>query len=408
MHTEVSPRDEALHSLIVPAETRIVFLIMDGLGGLPIERGGPTELEAARTPNLDTLAREAALGLHEPLGAGMTPGSGPAHLALFGYDPFHYVVGRGILGALGIDFPIQHGDVAARLNFATADAAGNITDRRAGRLATEINERLTRMLEQELRPPSGVTCFVRTDKEYRGLLVLRGDGLSGDIDDTDPQVTGVPPHAPHARSAAAERTAGIVATLVEQAFRILASEKQANRILLRGFDTFHAIPTLRERFGLAALGIASYPMYRGLARLVGMEVHAHTDTVPQELDGLTARWREFDFHYVHVKATDSRGEDGDFAAKVRVIEEVDALIPRIMALRPDVLLVTGDHSTPAAHRAHSWHPVPFLLHADRVRTTPVDTFGEAACLRGSLGIRPATDLMPLALAHAGRLIKYGA
>jgi 2,3-bisphosphoglycerate-independent phosphoglycerate mutase len=401
-------RVRALESLITPAATKIVFLIIDGLGGLPIEEGGDTELERARTPNLDQLASGGSVGLIEPLGAGLTPGSGPAHLALFGYDPFQYVVGRGVLGALGIEFPLEHGDVAARINFANVDSEGKITDRRAGRLPSDENEKLCRRLSEEVRCPEGYECFFRTVKEHRALLVLRGQGLSGEIEDTDPQATGVVPLPVKARRPEAESTARIFADIIEQAERLLRPEPRGNAILLRGFDGYQALPSLKGRFGLDALAIANYPMYRGIARLVGMEVHPVTSGLEEQFVALRRRFNEFDFFYLHVKEADARGEDRDFGGKVKVLEEVDAMIPHLRSLSPDVLVVTGDHSTPAFLGAHSWHPVPVLLYARSARRDNARHFGETECLAGALGRRPSVELMPLALAHALRLKKFGA
>lgn len=406
--TASAERDALIRSLLVPAETRIVFLIVDGLGGLPDPGSGLTELESAATPHLDRLAARASLGLLEPVAPGITPGSGPAHLALFGYDPQRFVIGRGVLSALGVEFPLEPGDVCARVNFATVDAQGRITDRRAGRLDTGKNRELTERLSAGVRPPPGVRCFFRTEKEHRALFVMRGPGLSGDIEDTDPQLTGTPPLAAAARSPAAEASAAIVRDVALQSAELLRGESQANMLLLRGFDGFQAIPDMRERYGLRSLAIARYPMYRGLARLVGMEVHPVAASAGEQVDALAARWRDFDFFYLHVKEADSRGEDRDFAGKVKVLEEVDALIPRILALEPDVLAVTGDHSTPAALGTHSWHPVPLLFFSPQARADRCARFGETECLGGAFGLRPSLDLMPLALAHALRFKKYGA
>lgn len=406
--TTPAERDALVQSLLLPAETRIVFLIIDGLGGLPSPESGLTELEAAHTRNLDHLAARASLGLIDPVAPGITPGSGPAHLALFGYDPLRFVIGRGVLSALGVEFPLEPGDVCARVNFATVDAQGRITDRRAGRLPTEKNRELTRRLAEKVRPPSGVRCFFQTEKEHRALFVIRGKELSGEIEDTDPQMTGVPPLEARARTPRAERAAGIVRDVARQANENLRGEPQGNMILLRGFDGYQAIPSMQDRYALRSLAIARYPMYRGLARLVGMEIHPVVGSTGEQVDALEARFREFDFFYLHVKEADSRGEDRDFAGKVRVLEEVDALIPRIAALQPDVLAVTGDHSTPATLGTHSWHPVPLLFFSPHARADRCTRFGETECLGGAFGRRPSLDLMPVALAHALRLKKYGA
>jgi 2,3-bisphosphoglycerate-independent phosphoglycerate mutase len=399
---------ELIRELVDPAQARIVLLVMDGLGGLPSEPGGPTELEAAETPNLDDLAARSICGLHQPVAPGVTPGSGPAHLALFGYDPIKYQVGRGVLSALGIGFDLQPGDVAARGNFCTLDEAGRVADRRAGRIPTKKNETLCALLRDGIDLP-GVECFIETVKEYRLLLVLRGDDLAGAVGDTDPQEVGERPLAPKPLSPEAERTAGLVEEFLAQAREILSDRRPANGVLLRGFSQRPAWPQVGDVFGLRAAVIATYPMYRGVAQLVGMHVLETGATMEEELDTLEAHWDDFDFFFVHVKPIDSAGEDGDFERKVALIEQADALVPRILDLGPDVLIVTGDHSTPSLLKYHGWHPVPVLLWSRCCRADEVRVFGERACMAGGLGPRiPAADLMGLALANAGWLAKFGA
>jgi len=387
-------------------DSKIVLFVADGLGGLPREPGGKTELETANTPYLDALAARGVLGLSTPVIPGIAPGSGPGHLGLFGYDPLKYNIGRGVLEALGIDFELGGDDVAIRGNFCTVDDAGNITDRRAGRIASEIGARLCEKLDKIEIP--GVEVFVRPVKEYRLVIVFRGTGLSGEIDDTDPQRTGVPPLDPLPRDDASAATAEIAKTFIRKAADVLREDAPANLLTLRGIAKRPAIPTYEEVYGLRSAAIAVYPMYRGLARLVGMDVLDAGATVDDQLDRLEAVWNDYDFFFVHYKYTDSTGEDGNFDAKVSRTEEVDAAMPRISALKPDVLVVTGDHSTPSKLKAHSWHPVPVLLAAETCRFDPCERFGETECLQGGLGQFAAKFLMPLALAHAGRLEKYGA
>jgi len=399
---------EVIRGLLEKNDRKILLLVADGLGGLPMEPGGPTELEAARTPNLDALARVSSLGLLEPVGPGITPGSGPAHLALFGYDPFRFVIGRGVLEALGIDFPLTERDVAARFNFATVDREGKLLDRRAGRLSTEENRRLVEMLRRGLKPPRDAEVFIETVKEHRGVLVLRGDGLSGEIHDTDPQELGVEPLQARARDSRAEKTAAIVNDLIAQAARILAGEEKGNMILLRGFARHEPLPTMAERYGVRAFAVAQYPMYRGLARLVGMTVAPRTASAAEDLDSLAEHFGAHDFFYLHYKKTDTRGEDGDFAAKAAAIEELDGFIPDLLKLTPDVFAVTADHSTPCRLAMHSWHPVPLLLHSPFCRPGGARRFTERNCASGALGLRPSTQLMPILLAPARKLAKYGA
>ena len=396
-----------LQGLIVPAQTKIAMIIMDGLGGLPLEPGGKTELETAHTPNLDALAAQSALGLTVPVGPGITPGSGPGHLAIFGYDPIQYEIGRGVLEALGIDFDLGVNDVAARGNFCAVDAAGVLTDRRAGRIPTEVNQELTKLLRTiEI---DDVEFFIEPVKEHRFAFVMRGAGLGDALTETDPQKTGVPALPVRALKPDSKKAARLVNQFIEEARKKLAGKHPANMILLRGFARYPTLPTYRELFGLRAAAIALSGMYRGVARLVGMEILGiDGDTIADEFTVLEKNWNEFDFFYLHIKKTDTCGENGDFAGKARAIEEVDALMPRLMALQPDVLIVSGDHSSPAVLKSHSWHPVPTLLYSKIVRADGIAEFGERACARGSLGLLPAKDVMPIALANAGRIAKYGA
>lgn len=387
---------------------RIVLLVLDGLGGLPLEPGGPTELEAASTPNLDALARRAALGLHQPVGYGITPGSGPGHLALFGYDPARYNIGRGVLSALGVDFPLEPGDIAIRLNFATIDAQGRVTDRRAGRPSDDENRRLIAKLREGVQAPGGLKIFFESEKEHRAVLVLRGRALSAELGDTDPQEEGVPPLPVTPLSPDAAETAQLLQQVLDRSFEVLSDEKTANALLARGIDAYHPYPTFESRYRLRAEAIARYPMYRGVARLLGMETQPGSRDDAESIRRLKANFDRYDYHFVHFKAVDSRGEDGDFNAKVAAIEAVDALIGELDIQPPDVLVVTGDHSTPSKLRSHSWHPVPVMIVSQWVRPDPGAVFGERACARGELGIFPAKDLMTLMLAHAGRLAKFGA
>ena len=397
------------NELVVPAQTKIALIVMDGLGGLPMEPGGKTELESARKPNLDALAAQSALGLADPVAPGITPGSGPGHLGIFGYDPMEYEIGRGVLEALGIDFDLGPNDVAARGNFCSVDAAGNITDRRAGRIETESNKELVKALRQ-IRLP-GVEIFVETVKDYRFVLVLRGKGLGDALTETDPQRLGVPPLPvkAHRRETASQKTARLVNNFIAQAKKLLVDQHPANMILLRGFAKRPAIPSYEQVFGLRAASIAVYPMYRGLSKLLGMKtLQVPGESIADEFTVLEKNWNDFDFFYLHVKKTDSAGEDGDFARKARVIEELDAQLPRLLALKPDVVIIGGDHSTPALLKSHSWHPVPVLLYSKYVRADGIAEYGESACARGSLGHLRSKDLMPIALANAGRLTKFGA
>ncbi len=398
---------QQISKIVKQNDSKIVLLVMDGLGGAPGLESGMTALETAHTPNLDALAKGGISGLHVPVASGVTPGSGPSHLAVFGYDPVEYEVGRGTLSALGIGFDLQPSDVAARGNFCTVDENGVITDRRAGRISTEKNRELCEKLS-EIRIPD-VEVFVKTVKEHRFLFVLRGKGLGANVGDTDPHEVGNRAHDPKARDERSERTANLTRQFVSAAREVLDDMHPANMVLLRGFSERPNWPTMKEAFGVRSAAIAGYPMYRGLGTLLGMDViDTHSD-LREELNALTGAWKNYDFFYLHVKGTDSAGEDGDFERKVRVIEEVDGIVPRILDLGPEVMVVTGDHSTPAVMKSHSWHPVPTLLWSRSCRPDGVERFGENSCLAGGLGAHfPATDIMPMALANAGRLTKYGA
>jgi len=399
-------RQDILKELLHPNEKKIVLLVIDGLGGLPAVKGGKTELETARTPNLDFMAAAAECGLHLPVGFGITPGSAPGHLALFGYQPTEYPVGRGVVAAMGIAFPMRAGDVAARVNFATCDESGRIIDRRAGRIATEICGRLCDLLGAVSIP--GVEVFVRPVRDYRAVVVFRGEGLSDHVEDTDPQAVGVEAYDPKPTSEKGIKTADVAREFVRQSLVLLKDRHPANAILLRGFAELPHVPSMAERFGLHPVALAVYPDYKGVSRLVGMDAIDGLKDLNDQAEALKQYWNQYDFFFVHHKYADSRGEDGDFPAKVAEIEKVDAFVPQIMSRQPDVLIVTGDHSTPAVMKSHSYHPIPFLIYGQNTRPDDVTEFGERPCAKGMWGIIPGAMLIQLALAYADKLIKYGA
>lgn len=394
--------------------SKILLVVLDGLGGLPQIPGGPTELAAAHTPHLDALAKNSALGLLTPVYPGLAPGSGPGHLALFGYDPFKYLVGRGALSAIGIGADFQDGDVAVRGNFATLDAAGLIQDRRAGRPSDAENRRVIGQLEAAIQELEGVQVRFYTESEHRFMVVLRGEGLGEKVGDTDPQKTGVAPlqaQAHQAGDAASAKTARVLNALSAQIRAVLRNEPQINGALFRGISARPRFPSMSQVYKLSAACVASYPMYKGVASLVGMEVLAVEgleDAPEGKVRALQENWARYDFFYLHFKKTDSTGEDGNFEEKVRKIELFDQLLPSLLALGPSVLAITGDHSTPSRMKAHSWHPVPLLLHAPLLRNDAAQRFTEDEAARGSLGHLRGVELMPLLLAHAGKLQKYGA
>lgn len=396
-----------VRQLLIKTNTKIVLLVADGLGGLPMEPGGPTELEAAHTPHLDALALQGTLGLMDPIAPGISPGSGPGHLGLFGYDPVSNLIGRGALEATGVGFRLEANDVAARCNFCTLDAAGIITDPRAGRISSEQSAPLAIKLRQIKIPQ--VEIFVEPVREHRFVVIFRGEGLGANVADTDPpQRVGVPPLDPVAGDEESKWTAEVARQFVRQARKLLADQPKANGLTMRGFSGRPALPSYEQVYGLKAAAVAVYPMYRGLAQLVGMEVVGEPATLEEEIDVLERVWDDFDFFFVHFKYTDSRGEDGNFQAKVEMIEQFDAIIPRVTALKPAVLAITGDHSTPARLRSHSWHPVPVLLAAETCLPDRCTAFSEREAISGGLGRFPAVYLMPQLLAHAQRLGKFGA
>ena len=395
-----------LRQLSVPNDTKILLLVIDGLGGLPNETGR-SELEQAHVPRLDRLAQESMCGLTIPVAPGVTPGSGPGHLGLFGYDPEEYTVGRGVLEALGIDFDLQSSDVAARGNFCTLDADGKIIDRRAGRIATERTIGICDELRKIDVP--GVQAFVEPVRDHRFLLVLRGEGLSDRLSESDPQREGVAPLPVRALAPEAEATAALLNNWIAQAMRVLKPHSPANGLTLRGLAKHPPMPSISEICKFRAAAIAAYPMYRGLAKLVGMDVIPTGATFADEMETLRANWDNYDFFFIHFKKADAAGEDGDFQAKIKALEEIDAYIDDLHAMQADVFMVAGDHSTPAVVAGHSWHPVPFLFHAKNFdRHDGSEGFNERACAGGVLGTFPAKEVLSLAMAHTMRLTKYGA
>jgi 2,3-bisphosphoglycerate-independent phosphoglycerate mutase len=397
---------ELLKELSVTSPEKIVMLVLDGLGGLPDPKTGKTELETAFIPNLDALAAKGICGLADPIAPGITPGSGPGHLALFGYDPLTCRIGRGVLEAVGIDVELGVGDVAARGNFCTVDKNGIITDRRAGRISSEKCAELCRLLDG--MSIDGVDIKLYPVREHRFVVVFNGDNLDERITESDPSRTDVAPLKIGAQKPEAERMADIANRFTAKAKEILSSQYPANMILLRGFAKKPQLPKMQEIYKLNPLAIAVYPMYRGLARLVGMEVARTGAALEDELKTLKENFKKYDFFFVHVKWMDTAGEDGDFGRRVKILEQIDAAMPLLTGLAPDVLVITGDHATPAVYGGHSWHPVPVLICAKYCRTDGVKEFSETAFLAGGLGRISATDIMPLAMANARKLTKFGA
>ncbi len=404
---------ETIRGLAKQNEQKILMVVLDGVGGLPLELGGDTELATAHTPNMDKLAQEAQLGLVELVGAGITPGSGPGHLSLFGYDPLKFVVGRGALSAVGIGVKLSAGDVAVRGNFATLKQGRVIQDRRAGRPSDEKNAEIVAKLRAGIQNIDGIPVEIYTESEHRFVVVFRAQGkpLGANISDVDPQTVGVQPHTAEGHDEASQVTAALINSFVQQAETILQGEEQVNGVLFRGYSDVPHFPSFADVYQLRAACIASYPMYKGLAALVGMDVLAvdgEEDALSGKVETLKAHWDKYDFFYFHIKKTDSTGEDGNFPEKVHKIELFDELLPELLALKPDVICIVGDHSTPSKLATHSWHPVPVLIHSQYGRRDLAQRYTEDEALKGSLGLRRGTDLMPLLMANALKLQKYGA
>jgi 2,3-bisphosphoglycerate-independent phosphoglycerate mutase len=400
------PSEEMVSALIQKSDSKILLLVMDGLGGLAVN--GKSEMESAVTPNLDALVKKSVVGLADPVAPGITPGSGPGHLAIFGYDPMKYQIGRGVLEALGVGLDMTDRDVAARGNFCTIDASDVITDRRAGRIATALNEKLCAKLESRIPAIDDVQVIIKPGKEHRFTVLFRGDGLDDHLTDADPQKEGKRRIPTETLDPAAEKTAAIVNRFLDLVKETLRDEHPANAAVLRGFAKYPAIPNISKRFGLHAAAIATYPMYRGLAKLVGMDVLKTGDTFADEIQTLREHFLAYDFFYLHYKKTDSYGEDGNFDMKVKSIEEVDRHIPELLSLGADVFAITGDHSSPSALKSHSWHPSPFLLHSHYCGVDAACRFTERECARGVLGRFLAVEEMTLMLANALKLKKFGA
>lgn len=401
-------RLKLLSDLAQPGDP-ILLVVLDGVGDLPVE--GRTALQRARTPNLDALAARGEVGLLDPVDRGITPGSGLGHLGLFGFDVYEHRAERGVLEALGVGLEVGPDAVAVRGNFVTLDGEGRISDRRAGRISSDEGRRVVERLAAEIQNLDGVPVDLELIKEYRFSLVLHGHDLGGDIADTDPQRTGAPPLDAEARDETSKPTARLLDRFAAEARRILADEPRANGVTLRGIGKHPHLPTFPELYGMRGAVVANYPMYRGVARLVGMEiipVDGEGELLDEKVAAVRRIWGDHDFVFLHVKKTDSSGEDGDQAAKAGWIEAFDAVLPELLDLAPPVVAITGDHATPARMRSHSWHPVPVLVAGPQVRTCPAERLDEVEGLRGALGRFRAKDLLPELLAQAGRLRKFGA
>ena len=403
--------DSVYQGLTSKPQGKIALLVMDGVGDIAVkEHNYLTPLEAARTPNMDALARDAAHGRMIPVAPGITPGSGPGHLGLFGYDPLEYEVGRGVIEALGLGIDLQAGDVAARANFCTLDANGIVTDRRAGRIPTETCEKLCAMLSSKIKKIGDTEVIIKPGKEHRFVVVLRGKGMEGPLTDADPQKVGfpIPPAEPKQSNARTKKTAKVIADFYKQALPIIANEKPANGFLMRGIAHQPDIPLFEKRYSLKPACIAVYPMYKGLAQLVGMTKLEGAQTIAEQFETYKKVYNDYDFFFIHFKYTDKYGEDGNYEAKVKAIEDFDAALPILLEKMPDVLVITGDHSTPVPMKGHSWHPQPVMILSKNSGSDKLERFTDTGANYGSLGVFPAKYLIRYMQANLGMLDKFGA
>lgn len=404
--------DTVYSKLTIKTKAKLVLVVMDGLGDLAIKANDYlTPLEAAVTPNLDELTKDASQGRMIPVAPGITPGSGPGHLGLFGYDPLEFEVGRGVIEALGLGLELKGGDVAARANFCTLDEKGLVTDRRAGRIPTEKCEELCALLSSKIKKIGDTQVIIKAGKEHRFVVIFRGKGLEGPLSDSDPNREGLPISTVKAQdetSLKQKKAAKLVADFYKAALPLLKGKQPANGFLMRGIAHQPDIPTFEERYQLRAAALAVYPMYKGLAQLVGMKKIEGPQTIKEQFERYIAEYDNFDYFFIHYKYTDKSGEDGNFEAKRKYIEEIDAALPILLQKKPDVLAITGDHSTPCPMKGHSWHPQPVLLTSACSGSDKLDRFTETGANMGSLGVFEAKYLIRLMQANAKMFDKFGA
>jgi 2,3-bisphosphoglycerate-independent phosphoglycerate mutase len=391
---------------------KAMLIVMDGLGDRPIkELGWLTPLEAARTPNLDALAARGVSGLMNAIGFGLRPGSDTSHLAILGYDIEKYYTGRGTIEVAGLGMELKAGDVALRGNLGTVNDKLLVVDRRAGR----ITDTGPFVAELDGLTYQGVTLLARPGTGHRAGIILRGPGLSSRISDNDPHEVGVKVHEVHPLDDSKEAafTAKVLNHFLAEAHRILAANplnqeriKQgkppANYLLGRGAGYYKQIVKFEERYGLHACTIAGGGLYKGIGAFTGMDVIQvagatglpNTDIAAKFRAGLAALKGAYDFAFVHVKATDTFGEDGDFTGKMNFINRIDEAAALLLDA-PHLLAVTADHSTPCALKRHSGDPVPLMMVGDGlVRTDEVATYGERSCARGGMGRLTGLQVMP--------------
>jgi 2,3-bisphosphoglycerate-independent phosphoglycerate mutase len=409
---------------------KILILLCDGVADRPVEElDGKTPLEVARTPNFDRLARRGENGILDPVAPGVRPGSDTAHLALLGYDPYEYYTGRGPFEALGVGMDVRPGDVAFRCNFATVEERDGelfVTDRRAGRITEGTAELVAPLNGIEL---DGVTCFIKESTAHRAALVLRGEGLGAAVSDADPHEEGAAVGRAAGPTPEDEKTAAIVNEFVALSYKTLKGhavnrEREklglppANIILPRGAGLAPHIPHVTALYDLTAAAVVEVGLIRGIARYCGLDVVPLPESVNGGLDTDLAAFMaavaeavgKYDLVLANVKGPDVAGHDGDAAAKVAVIERIDAAAGPLLDGLPAGchVAVLGDHATPVAVRDHSGDPVPVLFWGPAVRTDAVETYGERPAATGGAGRLRGRDLLPIMLNLAGRAEKFGA
>jgi len=402
--------EQIILSHIKTNNSKIVLLILDGLGDIPHpDFDYKTPLEYADTPNLDRIAKKSMLGRCIPILPGITPGSGPAHLAVFGYDPIETQIGRGVLEAVGLNMRLKANDIAARSNFATVNEKGIITDRRAGRLSGDKADILCELLSS-IDEIDGVKIKIKPGKEHRFVTVFSSDTreLGALCSDTDPLHEGAPVQKAAGNNPSSQYLADIVNKFTDKGMKLLKDKFPANAFLMRGFSAKPRIISMQSKYKLEAAAIAAYPMYRGIASLLGFSILPSADSIEELFEIYRENYNKYDYFYIHIKGTDKTGEDGDFSGKVQCIEKVDSALPVLFDCMPDVLCITGDHSSPALMHSHSWHPVPVLIHGKFCGYDRCQRFTEQDCISGGLGTFESKYLMGQLLANAGRLQKFGA
>ena len=401
------------------------FVICDGLGDRPIPKlGRKTPLEYAKTPNLDAIARRGIIGAMNTIDIGVRPGSDTAHMAIFGYDPHVYYTGRGPFETAGLRMEHKDGDICFRVNMGTVDDTLHIIDRRAGRIGD------TSAFARELNGMKidGVEFFVKAGTGYRMGMIMRGKKLSTHITDIDPGHVGKGVRMCEATddTSEAKRTAKILNTFVSRAHKLLKRMPvnidrqknglpQANYLLVRGAGVYPKLPRFFDKYGLRAACFAGAGLYKGIARLIGMDVvHVPGATgkpdsnIRAKVETAIKHRKDYDFFFIHFKGADSCGEDGDVEGKIAYIEKIDDAVAPLLKLKNSLVVITADHSTPCTIKSHSADDVPIVIMGDEVRDDDVHEFSERTCAKGRMGHIKGMHVMPIILDLMGIAEKFGA